>query len=151
MFASTSMSAALDNLQFYPKVRCFHVLPIACLAALPTPSTSIGFQLYIVVSTLQSACLRMALNMWQDTCTMQQVSWPLPQLFSTLCGIACNAGHKCAADTRTQSRNTQNCSEPAGAFAQLPQSSHIPRCDGQALLTSLLPTRQAQRRFQAQC
>ncbi len=41
MFASTSMSAALDNLQFYPKVRCFHVLTIACLAAWPTPSTSI--------------------------------------------------------------------------------------------------------------
>ena len=40
MFASTSMSAALDNLQFYPKVRCLHVSPIACLAALPSPSTS---------------------------------------------------------------------------------------------------------------
>jgi hypothetical protein len=40
MFASTSMSAALDNLQFYPKVRYFHALLIACLTALPTPSTS---------------------------------------------------------------------------------------------------------------
>ena len=75
------------------------------------------------------------------------------KLINNKCQIllfACAAGYKCAADTRTQSHNTGNCSEPVGAFTQLPQSSHIPKCDGRALLTSFLPTRQAQRRFQAQ-
>lgn len=119
MFQSTSMSAALDNLQFYPKVK--HVDGFAAPLKVSPASSSQG---------CSDQCLRCSCtscNTKQKSCANHSRLFPSVVFWVLTLSLCFTPGNCRSADLRAPSHHPRDCHHPTGPPPKLPQGPLHPR------------------------